>query len=420
MLRSDRDRVVVTGIGLVTPFACDREASWRSLRQGASATRWVKAESADCEGFRHAGAPAALPAQAVASIQSDPVIQAALFAAREAVADARLDLDARSRERIGCVIGTSKGGWRSFTRAWSALRHAESIDFPAALWEQFLPNAPAAAVSAEFGLRGPALCPVAACATGLTSLVRGVDLIRDGYCDIVLAGSTDASLQPAILASFRRLGVLAHDFDDPATACRPFDRDRSGFVVGEGAAVLVLERRVAAEERGVRPYAEWLASATATDVTGLTQLEHPPTVLVRLIGDVLARAGLTADELDYVNLHGTGTRQNDACESAALNTALGPAAQRLACSSFKGGIGHLLGAAGSVETAATLLAMRDGVVPPTVNLTVPDEACDLDYTPRTPRPQPITHALKLSLGFGGHLVAAVLRRVERDNPRSRE
>jgi len=240
-------------------------------------------------------------------------------------------------------------------------------------------------------------------------LNRGFELVRDGHCDVVLAGSSDASLCTSVLASFHRLGVLARGFDDPATACRPFDRHRSGFVVGEGAAMLVLERLDRAVARGAPIYAEWIASGYAADVSGVTQLEEKPLGLIRLIHDVLRRAGLTASEIDYVNLHGTATQQNDLCETNALKQAFGTAAKSLRCSSLKGGVGHLLGAAGSVEVAATMLAMRDGVIPPTVNLTEPDSDCDLDYTPGSPRPQRIENALKLSLGFGGHLVAAIVR-----------
>ena len=243
------------------------------------------------------------------------------------------------------------------------------------------------------------------------SLCRGFELIRDGHCDIVLTGSSDASLCTSVLASFGRLGVLARGFDDPATACRPFDRHRDGFVVGEGAAVLVMERLDHALQRGARPYAEWVTAGYAADVSGITRLEEQPTGLIRLIRDVLRRADLTAAEIDYANLHGTATLQNDLCETRALKQALGPTSRTLCCSSLKGGLGHLLGAAGSVETAAALLAMREGVVPPTVNLTESDSGCDLDYTPRHPRPRRIENTLKLSLGFGGHLVAAVLRTV---------
>jgi len=417
------NRVVVTGIGMVTPLGSDRESSWRLLKAGVSATRWLKPEELgerihdtkpSWGSVRFAGAPACL-GEPCADTQrpeafSELVIKLALRAAEEAVADARLDLPRLDLDRIGCVIGTSKGGLRSFSRAFEQHGHDPNAISPSD-WMQFLPNASAAAVSKHFGLRGPSLCPVAACATGLASLVRGFELVRSGTCDVVLAGSSDASLQESILASFHRMGVMARQFHQPATACRPFDRYRNGFLVGEGAAVLVMERYEQALARGADLYAEWLSAGLATDPVGITRLDDRAAGLTRLIRDVLRRATLTSAEIDYVNLHGTATIQNDLCETTALKAALGPAARSVRCSSLKGGIGHLLGAAGSVEMAASLLAIRDRTIPPTVNLEQCGDGCDLDYTPRHAQTERIENFLKLSLGFGGHLLAAVVRAV---------
>lgn len=395
---------------MVTPFGVGRETSWRGLLSGESATRRVDDA---------VGAPAA---HFVASDVGEPVVDLALISAGEAVADAGLELQEMDCERIGCVLGTSKPLLRTFAdvrrmdfrsvrpgelqRARSHLTDGLETR-PTGYW----PNEPALAVSRELGIAGPALCPVAACATGLVSLQRGVELIRDGHADTVLAGSSDASLLPIVLGSFKRLGVLARNVEDPAAACRPFDLRRSGFVVGEGAAVLVLERLDNAVARGANIYAEWLAGGMASDGGTLTGLDEEGESLARLIADVLRRADVSAQEIDAVNLHGTATRQNDVYETRALKGVLGRHAFDVSCCSLKGGIGHLLGAAGSVETAAALLAMRDGIVPPTVNLETPDPECDLDYTPRAPRRRGVRTALKLSLGFGGHLAAAVLRAV---------
>jgi 3-oxoacyl-[acyl-carrier-protein] synthase II len=402
-----KPRVVVTGVGLVTPFASGRELSWERLVAGESATRLV-------EGF--VGAPAALPFDT----PSDPVVELALRCAEEAVADAELPLAERNLDRIGCVIGTSKPLLRTFARlrrtGFQPVRQPGTESAADHLTDgletrptEFYPNQPSLAVARRFGLAGPCLCPVAACATGLVSLQRGYELVRDGSCDAVLAGSSDASLLPIVLGSFRRLGVLARNVDDPAAACRPFDQHRSGFVVGEGAAVFALERLEDAVARGASIYAEWLAGGLASDGTSLMGLDASAEPLARLIGDVLRRGDVRPEEIDYVNLHGTATEQNDVYETRAAHRALGRAASFVRCSSIKGAIGHLLGAAGSVETAATLLAIRDGVVPPTVNLHTADPECDLDYTPLKAVRTPVRTALKLSLGFGGHLAAAVVR-----------
>jgi 3-oxoacyl-[acyl-carrier-protein] synthase II len=359
---------------------------------------------------RFLGAPAVGLSRSFAEnvFLEEPNIQLALRAAKEAVKEAKVNWDAVEPYRAGCVIGTSKGGMQSFSRLAFAEWSRNEKQVSQAHWPMVWPDTPAALVAEMWNLKGAALCPVAACATGLMSLMRGAELIRQGDCDIVLAGSTDASLQPAVLGAFSRMGVLARTEDDPRAACKPFDLDRNGFVVGEGAAALVMERSDFAEARGAVPYAEWLAGGCVSDPSGIARLDREGTGLTWLIGDVLRRSKSMPEEIDYINLHGTGTWDNDRAETRALHAAFGSHADRLSCSSLKGSLGHLLGAAGSVETACTLLAMRDSMIPPTRNLKTPDPACDLDYTPHESRPQKIGKALKLSLGFGGHQVAAVL------------
>ena len=411
-------RVVITGIGLVTGLGPDRESSWRSLLAGDGAIGrldpaglWPELMIPNQPGpaVSFLGAKAKLPPVFTGDVfLAEPNIRLALAAADEAVRDAGIDWDEIELFRRGCVIGTSKGGMRSISRALAEREYGSESQAQEELWPMFWPNTPASLVAERFRIRGPVLCPVAACATGLMSLWRGAELIRQGACDLVLAGSSDASLEPAVLGAFSRMGVLAKDADDPSTACRPFDLDRSGFVVGEGAAVLVLERADVAESRGRAAYAEWLAGGAVSDPSGIAHVNPNADELAWLIGNVLQQAMTRADQIDYLNLHGTGTRGNDLAETRAIRRAFGPQAEGISCSSVKGAIGHLLGAAGSVEMAFTLLAMRDGRVPATRNLTRPDPQCDLDYTPREPRTRPIKYAMKLSLGFGGHQVAAVL------------
>lgn len=391
-----RRQVVVTGIGLVTPFGVGREISWSAIRAGRSAVNWFEAN--DLSGLRPQGprwVGASAPAELLAS--AEPVVSLALTAAREAMAHAGLtDIS----DRGGCVIGTSKLGLRSFARA---------VGFLENLPNHFWPNAAALVVANEWDLRGPALCPVAACATGLVSLIRGADLVRSNECDVVLAGSSDASLVPIVLGSFQRLGVMARGFEEPSTACRPFDAERSGFVIGEGAAVLVLEDREHAVARGAEILAEFVTSGMASDPSGMMQIDPDGTSLAWLIRDVLRRANVSPAEIDAINLHGTATRANDAAESHAVRAAFGAAADRLACSSQKGAIGHLLGAAGSVESAFAVLALRDQVVPPTINLQTSDPQCDLDYVANVARPARLRNVLKLSLGFGGHVAVGLFR-----------
>ncbi len=431
---SPHRRVVVTGIGLITPLGIGREASWTAIREGRRAIRWLTSDDLNepiPPGTCWAGAPCLTPDA------GEPVVALACSAAEEAVRDSGLTSLANIADRCGCVIGTSKVGLRSFARAlrtWgqapqnSELADREFVEqdrFPPPIlnsavpdprsrwspWQQLWPDAAVSTVAAAFGLQGPTLCPVAACATGLVSIIRGADLIRTGECDLVLAGSADASLVPIVLGSYQRLGVLARGFTDPATACRPFDVHRSGFAIGEGAAVLVLEEFHNARTRGASIYAEFVAGGTANDPSGLTQVEADGTCLARLMCDVLRRASVSASELDYINLHGTATRPNDIAETNAVRAACGTHADRVPCSSQKGAIGHLLGAAGSVETAIALLALRDQVAPPTMNLETADRQCDLDYVAGAPRPMQMRQVMKLSLGFGGHLAAGLFRRL---------
>lgn len=413
--RAPGPRIVVTGVGLVTPHGCGAETSWQGLLAGRRATRrleesmlhppgWPDRHRAAWEAAGWCGAPA--PGAFLPDV--DPVATLARLAAREAWNQAGLSQDTPDPERIGCVVGTSKGGVRLFADLFRQQRETTSaMQDSAPDWRGVWPDAAVRAVAEELGTAGPQLCPVAACATGVTSLIRGAALLRDGLCDVVVAGSSDASLQPAVLASFRRLGVLADSRGDPARACRPFDRSRSGLVIGEGAAILILERREQALRRRATILAEWLGGIELGDATGLTAVDPSGEPLQQLIGRLLSRCGVPAEDIQAVSAHGTGTRFNDEAEGNALARLFGTAASGPAVFGLKGGIGHLLGAAGSVESAACVLALRDQIVPPTVNLEDPDVPIQL--TRSTARRLPLRHVLKLSLGFGGHLAACLFR-----------
>jgi 3-oxoacyl-[acyl-carrier-protein] synthase II len=398
--RAPQIKVVVTGIGLTTGLGADRESSWNALREGRTAARWIGATES------YVGCPF------IGTIASndEPVLGLLERVADEAMADAGLAPGGFDPDRAACLIGLSKGGIRSLSAACDRRGGTDERDATIArLWSQSWPGAGATLVARRHGLRGPSLAPVAACATGLVAVLQGADLIRRGACDLALAGSVDASLEPILLAAFRRMRVLAHVDGDPRSAVRPWDRRRSGFIVGEGGAVLILERDDHARARGTTPIVEIAGGALGSDAYHATDLNPDPAGLAHLIGLALSRSDTNASEIDHVNVHGTATRVNDPLECRALRRALGRDADRVACSANKAQIGHLLGAAGSAELAIACLAIRDGFVPPTLNLDDPDPACDLDATPHVGRPRPIRAALKLSIGFGGHLAAAVLR-----------
>lgn len=423
--------MLITGIGVVSPLG-NREEFWRRLTAGETATRRLVLSERTREFWSNepAGAAAAPSDDLNETLQkqsrhdlmpllAEPAIAHALAATSEAVADADLQVDATGRlavdsERVGCVVGTSKGGVHSLHEMLLSERRrglparSEEHDTDA-WWPMIAPSGPAAAVSSLLGTGGPLLSPVAACATGLMSLVRAAELIESGECDVVIAGSSDASLSPAIVASFKKLGVLSKRHDNPESAVRPFDKHRDGFLVGEGAGVFVLESEDHVRQRGATPYAEWLAGGMVADTFAMTKLSDNPEALCWLISDMLSRGKIAPGDIDYVSLHGTATRMNDVCEMRAVNQLFGDARYQLAGSSIKGAIGHLLGAAGSVEFAAMLLAMRDGVLPPTANLKTPDDGFDINLVPIESQERVVNHAMKLSLGFGGHLVAALVR-----------
>ena len=437
---SQTPKVLITGVGLVTPLGADRESTWQALLAGHRAVRHLPNIGPDW--LAGSAAAVAVPSDRAAqacrdsdlsSLLTEQTIDHAASAALEAVEHAGIDWEFVDPARAACVIGTSKGGMHSWYRTMQSRRlqketysdaeqgtakqklsgrqsETSEPECPAAAWLRLAPDGPACTVASLFNLQAGALAPVTACATGLSSILRGAELIRSGHCDLVLAGSSDASVSPAVLASFRKLGVLASTNDDPAGAVRPFDRRRSGFVIGEGAGIVVLESETHAAARNAEPLAEWLTGGMVCAAAGLMQLEGEPEALPWLIRDVLRRSQVSPGQVDYISLHGTATKTNDLAEVRAIKAAFGPVAGQLSASSLKGAIGHLLGAAGSVELAATVLAIRDGRLPPTMNLTSPDNECDLDFVAGKSQACDVSHAMKLSLGFGGHLVAGIIRR----------
>lgn len=393
--------VVVTGVGWVGALGADRETCWsRLLAGGLSVRRLAEADFRGLPvgpnpGFPLVGAPAP---SISGSVGGEPLFDLVVTAAAEAIEHACLRPGDTDPGRAGCVIGTSKGGLHSFARLIQGRGPRPET------WLAVPPHAASSAVATRFRLRGPCLAPVAACATGLLSVLRGADLIRDGACDVVVAGAGDASLHPAVLGSFRRMGVLATRFDAPSFACRPFSADRDGFAVGEGAAVFVLEQRSHAEARRARPLAVLRAGAMLSDTSGLTAVDTRGDTLAAAVRQTLDRAGISADEVGHVNLHGTATRSNDLCEAAGLRASLGSALDQTACVALKGALGHQLGAAGAVELAATVLAIRDGRLPPTATLADEDPECRLPLSREAVNVRGC--GLKVSLGFGGHVAVA--------------
>ncbi|MCA9091102.1 MAG: beta-ketoacyl-[acyl-carrier-protein] synthase family protein [Planctomycetaceae bacterium] len=396
---SSDDDIVVTGVGLVSPLGNTLPQSWDALIAGKGSGRWLTDRAANwhfpgSETERFAGCPVHQPMPGNADFGSR-LVQLAGIAAREAVGSAG-GLDAYPTHRRACCIGTSKTDLAPLDQAEFSM----SI-----LW----PSHAAAEIAARFQCEAASLCPVAACATGVVSLLSGADQIRYGTADVVIAGSVDASLHPALLSSYRRLGVMARPGNRPEQACRPFDQHRSGFLVGEGGAAFVLERASAAVQRGARPLAILRGGGFGCDPSGMTLVDESGQHLAAFIERMLDRLQLRIGGIDSICLHGTATRPNDLAEARALQRLLGSRLGDVPAFATKGATGHLMGAAGAVETAFAVQSLQAGVIPPTTNLQIQDRECGVRLSSQS------VHAtcrrmLKLSLGFGGHIAAAVLER----------
>lgn len=397
-----REPIVITGIGLITSVGNDRESVWRAVRQGASGVRKLNGLDGIPDGLL-LGAPVDIAPAVPGQLKNITLGQ---HAAAEAIDDAQVDFDAVDLERFGCACSahmTDTSGIPEL-RGLSPPRNGNAVRW----WEQCLPNTSCALLAEKYGLLGPRVAHSTACASGLIDVLAAARFIRDGQCDIALAGSGEG-INPLFAAAFHNMRVLAYD-DVPERAARPFDRDRKGFVLGEGAAMFVLERLRHAQARGARIYAEIRAGKMLGEAHHVTGMDRDSDTLGHLIGETLRAADLTPDDVGYINAHGTGTQQNDVAEIRGIRHAFGTAADDICISSAKSMIGHLVNASGSVELALTALAMRDGFAPPTVNLHNPDPECDLDCLPLVGRINRFQHALKLSVAFGGHLVAAALSR----------
>lgn len=438
-------RIVVTGIGLVSPLGADRETTWSNACLGRSGVRRVLLETYD-ESLACLGAPAAHSADTAAMVVAEAVASANATASRssysppnnsepyfskapdrqtllanlvatQAVADARLEEVCRpsaENTRFGCAVSTSKPNLELFRECWGRQQANGEID-PVA-WMGLFPGTLAAQIASNFGIAGPSSSPVAACATGLHAVIKAAQWIADGTCDIALAGCADASLNAPVVASYQRMGVLASDrFDTPEQAVRPFSADRQGFVVGEGAAMFVLEDEQHARSRGANIYGELAGWALASDAYSLTDLSDDAQSMAHCIRSAMGDA-VHPQDIGHINFHGTATAANDRWEVRAIKHVFGKSAAQLRCTANKSMTGHLLGASGGVELAVTLLALKHQFIPPTLNLHQPDSECDLDFTPHTGRPHQFRAALKLSLGFGGHLAAIVVRTPESENP----
>jgi 3-oxoacyl-[acyl-carrier-protein] synthase II len=403
---------VVTGIGAVTPVGLDAPSTWAALVAGRSGIGPITRFDASGLETRIAGEVRGFDAEALIGTKrarrSARCSQLGIAAAREAVADAGLDVAAVA-ERVGVVLNSAVAGVPETQLAVEALHDGGARTVSPYFVPSTIPNMPACEVAIDLGAHGPVTASALACASGTYALLEARRLILAGEADVVVAGGTDAGIAEAMLAGLSNMGPLSQRNDEPQRASRPFDADRDGFVFGEGAVVLVVESDAHARARGARTYGRVAGGALTSDGFHISAPEPSGEHAARAIATALARTGTEAAELDYVCAHGTGTRANDAVETRALRRALGAHAERVPISSPKSMVGHLIGAAGALSAMVCLLAMRDGVVPPTINLETPDPECDLDYVPRHARQTPVRTAIANAFGFGGQNCVVVLR-----------
>ncbi|HZU85756.1 MAG TPA: beta-ketoacyl-ACP synthase II [Polyangiaceae bacterium] len=412
------ERVVITGIGLVTPVGIGTRESWQALLAGQNGIGPITLF--DCSAFRVRIAGEVKGWEPTRWIEKkklkemDRFTEFALGAAAMAVSDAKLELADHERARAGCFVGVGIGGLFTLEKTKETLMTKGPTKVSPYSIPGIIANLAAGQVSIAHGLRGPSYCTTSACTSGAHAVGEATEWIRRGRCDVMVVGGAEATVTPVGIAGFEAMHALSRRNDDPAHASRPFDKGRDGFVCGEGSGVLVLESLTRAKSRGARIYAEVTGYGASSDAYHLTQPAPQHEGAQRAMRMALEDARLATDAIDYINAHGTSTPIGDIEESRAIAAVFGANAtdKKLWVSSTKSMIGHLLGAAGAVETAVCALALADAQVPPTINLVDQDRECPLDYVANTSRERRLRHAMNVSYGFGGTNGALVLSRFE--------
>lgn len=413
-ISSKRRRVVITGIGAITPIGIGVDGFWRGLREEKSAVRTIS--RFDPEPFRSHIAAEVADFRAGDFLEHkrarrlDRFGQFAVSAARLAVDDAELDLAACDLERVGSTMGTALGGVGYAEEQCGVYMREGVRGVDPALALMVFGGAASCNIAIELGVQGPNSTNAMSCASGTIAIGEGFRQIRDGYADVMISGGAEAPLWPLCFGAFAIIRAMSTRNDDPSSASRPFDRDRDGFVMGEGASVLVLEERSRAIARGARIYGEILGFGMSNDAYHMTAPRPDGSQAARSIRGALADAGVQPTEIGYVNAHGSSTPLNDSTETLALKLVFGDDAYRMQVSGTKGYYGHALGASGAIEAAICALAMTNDWLPPTINLCIPDDGCDLDYIPRSGRSSCPEIMLSNSFGFGGINAALVMKR----------
>ena len=409
-------RVVITGMGVVTPLGIDLPTFWHSLTHGVSGIKHIESFDVSRYECQIAGEVRGYDPLAYFKVpkdvrRADRYTQLTMGAAKMAMADSGIDLAAEDLSRFGCMLGSGVGGLRTLEIQHSVLENKGPDRVSPFMIPMMISNMASGLVSMEFGLGGPNMCHVTACATANNAIGEAWRIIKFGDAEVFLAGGSEASVNSLCISGFGAMKALSTRNDAPEKASRPWDKDRDGFVPSEGAGVLVVEELEHAKQRGARIYCELSGYGTSADAYHMTSPLPDGAGAARCMEMSLRHAGVHPEEVDYINAHGTSTGLGDVAETRAIKKVFGQHAMPggLVVSSTKSMTGHMLGAAGAVEMAACALAIRDGIVPPTINLDHPDEGCDLDYVPHVAREKKVRVAVNNSFGFGGHNATLVAK-----------
>lgn len=408
-----KKRIVITGIGLVTPYGVGKDIFWEGLISGKNAIDYLTTVDTTDSPVKVGGEvkdfdPEGLLGKKEAR-KMDRFTQFAVVAGIEAIKDAGLNFDKVDRERVGVIVGSGIGGIHILEQQHSLLLERGPDRISPFFIPMLISNMASAYLSIMFGLKGISFSVNTACATGATAIGEAFKAIQLGECDIVITGGTDSAITPLSIAGFANMKALSTR-NDPTKASRPFDAERDGFVIAEGAGIMVIEDLESARSRGANVYAEIVGIGSTSDAYHLTAPEPEGRLQARAMELALIYGGINKEDVDYINAHGTSTPLNDVVETKAIKTLFGELAYKIPISSNKSMIGHTLGAAGGIELIATALTIKEGIIPPTINYEHPDPECDLDYVPNVKREKEVRVALSNSFGFGGHNVSIALKK----------
>ena len=407
-------RIVVTGLGTITPVGHDMPSSWKAIVEGKSgigpityfdASKFDSQIAGEVKNFDYSSHFSVKDTKRVARF-----VQYAVFAAGEAISDAGLDLDKEDRNSIGVIVGSGIGSLKSIESQYEVFLNKGPSKISPFLIPRLITNEAAGHISIKFGLKGPNFCVTTACASGSHAIGEAYRLLQHGDADAIVAGGTESAITYLGVGGFCSLKALSCRNNEPEKASRPFERDRDGFIIAEGAGVVVLETLEHAKKRNAHIYAELLGYGMSADAYHITAPDPEGDGAARAMEAALSDANLVPGDVSYINAHGTSTKLNDKVETLAIKRVFKNHAKNIPVSSTKSMTGHLLGAAGGLEFAICALAIRDNIVPPTINYENPDPECDLDYVPNEARKQQVDVAMTNSLGFGGHNATLVIKR----------